>query len=557
MVVLWWLVIGVATAMTDFDMLDLELAAPATPDLGLKGVAFRPDSEDISTHIDPDTAPVAAPLDASDARPHEWSNGISFADADAFSLAAPNLGPFADADAFSLAAPQRRAFADTDAFPLAAAEQRPLVHAKWRSFQRALGVPQRRPVQVARIADVVWDARAGLAAVKPSDLRKKALRLAGGKEVYHLPIAEIDRRLQRALDAVLEVDDARLLAGCGPGGKTLRVGVATIASLQRRLVRQLVADLVVTRSRAGSLTKPPLVIVGPPRSGTTLLLELLGADPQWRHLTTTEATCPSTETIALFLASHVWLGSLEYVTRRIKHIHYEAWDGPTECRSALENGVGAPYVLWYLYGATKALDEWTLDESLEDYKFYRRQLERLDDGRAWLLKDPAHCFSLDALFAVFPEATVVWTHRDPRKVVGSWCSLEAHVWATTLKVVDEEEEEEGTTCRWGPQVVDYLARMLETAAAYRNNKTTTKNIVDVEFEDLVADPIAQVERIYGATGRTLGPEALSKMRDYLATNRKNKRSGGHAYGLADFGLSPFDVDAKFKPYTDHKKNMLG
>ena len=54
----------------------------------------------------------------------------------------------------------------------------------------------------------------------------------------------------------------------------------------------------------------------------------------------------------------------------------------------------------------------------------------LEDRRDWLLKDPAHLFSLEALFAAFPRARVVWTHREPKKVAPSICSLLAHVWTT-------------------------------------------------------------------------------------------------------------------------------
>ena len=116
--------------------------------------------------------------------------------------------------------------------------------------------------------------------VTPAKLRRRALRLAGLKtERYHLPIPLVDARLRAAVDACARADDA--LAGCAPGGRDLRLGVVGVFVLERRLTRQLVADLHVTAARAAeprvdaAPAGSPLVIVGPPRSGTTLLLELL------------------------------------------------------------------------------------------------------------------------------------------------------------------------------------------------------------------------------------------------------------------------------------------
>ena len=124
------------------------------------------------------------------------------------------------------------------------------------------------------------------------------------------------------------------------------------------------------------------------------------------------------------------LGGLAWIFECVRHIHYEAWDGPTECRQLLENGVGAPYMYWYMLGATAFLDWWLATPRArdEDYALYRQQLELLQhlerlggaDGdaaaappRAWLLKDPLHCFSFDALFGALPDAKV-WSTARPR-----------------------------------------------------------------------------------------------------------------------------------------------
>lgn len=371
-------------------------------------------------------------------------------------------------------------------------------------------------VPLGRLADYLVSGKQLLRKLSPAKLRAHAVKLAGvSDEVYHVPTVEIDKRIQRAIDAVAKVD----------------VGIVGFFALERRLVRCLVVDLLVTRKVSVSDKKrpspaKPLFIVGPPRSGTTLLLELLGKDQtHWRQLLTEEALFPVRENAsrALVAQAHNWLAGLQLVMDSVKHIHYESWDGPTECRSALENGLGAPYIFWYLFGALDALRQW--DHQGSDYDFYKQQLEILahpSDERRWLLKDPAHCFSLDALFKTFPDACVVMTSRDKKKAAASMCSLEKHIWETTLKA--------GATHDYQKEVVDVLDGMMKKASEYRAAHPAA-NILDVSMEqDLVKDPIGTVEKIYDFAGLTLSPTAKSAMVSFLhEANKKRSKMKKHTY----------------------------
>ena len=116
--------------------------------------------------------------------------------------------------------------------------------------------------------------------VTPAKLRRKAMGIAGvPSERYHVDTERIDERLRGAIESLARVDEGRALGGCAVGGRDLRVGLTSILILERRLTRQLVASLHATaaRSRTPAIDAAPvgspLVIVGPPRSGTTLLLE--------------------------------------------------------------------------------------------------------------------------------------------------------------------------------------------------------------------------------------------------------------------------------------------
>ncbi|KAH8071152.1 hypothetical protein JL721_4583 [Aureococcus anophagefferens] len=290
------------------------------------------------------------------------------------------------------------------------------------------------------------------------------------------------------------MDDDKTLAGCVAGGRDLRLGTGSILVLERRLTRQLVADLHATRFANPKIDEAPvgspLVIVGPPRSGTTLLLELLACDGDtWRQLAAPDATTPcavggpSTARAVAGLTEGL-LGGQQYMFDKTKHIHYEHWAGPTECRTALENGCGAPYVLWWVFGLTDRLDAWMDDEADRDrdYAFYKAQLgvvkacgdKGLDDPRDWLLKDPAHLFSLGSLFKALPDAKVM--------------------------------------------------------------------------TDLVADPIANVREIYAFAGKDLSDATVAKMQAYLDANKRDGRAGHHKYDCRDFGLEKDAINARFAAY---------
>lgn len=341
---------------------------------------------------------------------------------------------------------------------------------------------------------------------EPSRLRREAVRIAGGEEVYHLPASEIDARLRERVEAVKSI----ALPGCGPNRGTLRMGIIAIVALERRLIRQLVVDLIVTRQPVRK-PKKPIFIVGPPRSGTTLLFELLGTN--FRQLTTLEAIA-STGPV-----NCSWLAGVQYAMDAVKHIHYERWDGPTECRTALENS-GAPYIFWYMLGTPFQ------GPTIEDYEFYARQLGVLDADATWLLKDPAH--SLKELYTVFPDARVIMTHRHPSKVAPSMCSLAAHLWRLLLR-------EDGIIASpiWKDRVVEPLATMLDNNLDYPT--------FDVHMDDLVKDPLETVAKIFDFLGEQPDYEAMTK---YLAKSK----AGKHSYSLGDFGLTEDYIQTRFQRY---------
>src|SRR5262249_14879302 len=172
--------------------------------------------------------------------------------------------------------------------------------------------------------------------------------------------------------------------------------------------------------------------------------------------------------------------------------------------------------------------------------------------RRWVLKNPSHLFALDELLAVYPDALVIQTHRPPRTAIASACSLAAH--AT-----------EGWSRRFTGEVIgrdqlELWARGLEIFMQVRARHEPAR-FCDVSYENFVADPFATVESVYGHFGLQLSGAAVDAMRQVQAVGSAgggaeavgvgNASGGGtqpHRYALADFGLTPEQVDERFAGY---------
>ena len=178
----------------------------------------------------------------------------------------------------------------------------------------------------------------------------------------------------------------------------------------------------------------PLFVVGPPRTGTTILLELLALDPSLRAPLAWEAVqpLPRLDDPVADVAERRRLAEAEQefwadIDPEFMTMHELASDLPCECVHFLAYDFAGPY--WSMLYDTPSFTGWQL-EHLETlgrvYRLHRRMLQTFqhgDDPRRWLLKSPAHVSTLPQLFAEYPDALVIHTHRDPRKFIASLVSL--------------------------------------------------------------------------------------------------------------------------------------
>jgi hypothetical protein len=321
---------------------------------------------------------------------------------------------------------------------------------------------------------------------------------------------------------------------------------AALTPLGRLFLRALLVHFGANRLRLQQLLghhpeirhepiRAPLFIVGLPRTGSTLLYQLLALDPANRPLLGWESFWPAT-------ARGGWgsdpaqrerclrsvLVPLHLVAPQISVIHPMHAAAPDESTLLMGNS----FVAWTfsLLGRVRSYDDWlwgvdrgTLEES---YRYLKLQLQALQwqrPGGRWLVKSPIHLQSLDALMTVFPDAQVIQSHRDPAEVVPSTSSLFAVLRSVGSDRVEPRE--------LGEEIAGRLA--LALARATRVRRLMPDRFVDVDYAALVRDPSGTVERLRVRVGSD-GTPLSAAVEQWLARRPPPPR---HQYDLAQFGLT--------------------
>jgi hypothetical protein len=301
---------------------------------------------------------------------------------------------------------------------------------------------------------------------------------------------------------------------------------------------------------ANGAVRRPLFITGLPRSGTTFLHTLLAQDPRCRAPQIWEvmhpAPAPETATydsdprIAHTERQLKWLDVLmpDFDKFHLIHAHY-----PQECIAITDHAF-----LSYLFESMYQVSSYRAWHDRQDkrpaYLFHRRFLQYLQwrcPGTHWVLKAPSHLMALEALLAVYPDADIVQTHRDPLKVVPSCSSLAQVLRAPFTNRLRREGLGLEVVLRW-----EESARM--ALELRRSSRKVDERFLDVRYPDLMRDPMGVVQRIYRHFNRELTGEAEAAMERFVAENPKDKH-GVHRYTLEEFGLDRDTERDRFRFYT--------
>jgi hypothetical protein len=162
--------------------------------------------------------------------------------------------------------------------------------------------------------------------------------------------------------------------------------------------------------------------------------------------------------------------------------------------------------------------------------------------RTWLLKTPGHLMTLDLLFATYPDAWVVQTHRDPAKTMPSTVSTTAMVqWLRTDQI---------DLPLLSAAISGAFTFALNSVAERRAKHDLPDRFVDVHFQELLRDPVATLRAAYDRMGRRFTDEHAESIRRYLRDKPKGK-FGTHHYAPEDWGFTAAGLRESLAPYIAH------
>ena len=300
--------------------------------------------------------------------------------------------------------------------------------------------------------------------------------------------------------------------------------------------------------------KRPVVIVGPMRSGTTRLHRLLASDHRFSHMRSFETISPVPrldfeEVLAgrkrdfrPTLAKRI-MRVARLANPRTLSIHPT---GPFEPEEELGLLVNSMYGMkheaqWRVptYGRwCERIDATPAYRHMADLLRLIGWSQQVSEIRPWILKTPQHMLDLPALLEVFPDARIIFTHRDPKKIVGSAASL---AWNQTAIYSDDVTPYE-VGREWQRKSVLQVERMLAARSL-----VPAERRIDVGYDAMDRDWRGTMERIYAFLDLDMGP-AVPAMERYLDRARGLKRQP-HTYSLDQFGISEDEVRERFAPYV--------
>lgn len=324
-------------------------------------------------------------------------------------------------------------------------------------------------------------------------------------------------------------------------------------------LRQLVVAMLVHRLRMVELlrTQPeilqeqiskPVFVLGLPRSGTTLLFNLLAQDPAHRFMFNWEAFIsqvppPGNYTLAddPRRKQAKWVLRMQnYLMPELEKIHEFTAAGSEECTpilmqsfatQALAGGFEVPAYSHWLNNADHA----------PTYRHHKRTLQALQwryPAQRWLLKSPDHLSGLDALLKEYPDARFIHIHRDPSQSVSSWASL--------CLVYRELYYPQIDTRELGSQVMERLACDLDRYMELRA-EAPAGQFFDIRYSAFTGDPVSVLEEAYAHFDFDFKDTTRQAVLAYLQDNPVNKH-GVHSYKPEDFGLTGELIQDRFAPY---------
>lgn len=399
-----------------------------------------------------------------------------------------------------------------------------------------------RPRAIAlanRAGRLLWKASAGAPPIKLDDVLTQARRKTRledfGDESFIEPLE-------------LLIDSINREAALHPVGRMIIRG-RIVGVLANKLIAQQTID-----RHPEILDIPvhaPIVVAGLARTGTTMLHRLIARDPSIRSLASWEAINPAPlkrrpwqRRDPRFAQAAVAARGLKYMSPGFFAIHPAEPDAPEEEVILLEQAflTTTPEAMMNVPSYSRWLER---QDHAPAYRALKRMMQYLQWQRPgagkpvrWVLKTPHHQEYFDPLLEVFPDATVVHTHRDPLRTSPSLFSMLTH-----LRMIFSDDVDPHLVAKhWLHKIENMTRRSMAT-----RERVQDRGFVDVSYYDLMEDPMREVGRIYEVAGLELTPETKDAMEASRSVDTQHKY-GHHRYSLADFGMTEEDIETRISSY---------
>ncbi len=382
---------------------------------------------------------------------------------------------------------------------------------------------------------------------------RKALGDVLSRKLWFLDAAALTARA-RARTGIHDFDDPAVEPALSTLTQSLE-GQANLHPIGRFLMRMHLQGLLETRLRLADAwrktgaeldqvpLRAPVFIVGMPRSGSTFLHELLAADPAsrsprvWEVMYPLPAPEPGRKKDFRVTKAATSLWWFRRLAPEADSVYPMRAETPHECAA-----IQSYTLLSEEFISTCRIPAYESFLHAADlrpvYRWQRRFLQHLQSRspeRRWMLKSPDHINALPSLFSAFPDAYVIQTHRNPLDVIKSSSHL-----TEVLSGLFTRPSQRGEL---GPHEAKVLAARMERIIKFRDDHPgLASRFIDVNYSELVADPIAMVRRIYKQIDADL-PESTAARIQHLASHRSRYRRPRAVPALAELGLN-FETEAR-------------
>ena len=295
----------------------------------------------------------------------------------------------------------------------------------------------------------------------------------------------------------------------------------------------------------------PIVITGVPRTGTTALHKIMAIDERFQGLETWLLDAPMPRPPMARWADYPQF----HKTVAVLENRYRAAPGKRAAHNMVAEEVDECCLvmrqtfisnLWNCGWTAPSYDAWWQCQSeLPAYHHHRRCLQLIgmhEPEKRWLLKNPGHLANLDLLFAVYPDAKVIRTHRDPAKAIPSLCSL-------LMKLHPMMEDQSRYALRARIMLARETAKWADAVRkSDRVQESHAEQIFDLRHTAFHRDPLGAIAQIYEFVGMDLPQTTCSKMAR-RAEEKPELAMGVHRYDIAEFGMTENQVRDAFSDYV--------